>query len=410
MHKVKRSLTAGLFFCLLIGAAGCDFPYSPLQQPDPQGTDTTPDTGVIGSGVLYQVNVNQQTCNPSVSQSPHYPGCMLWLGFNTLTVRIPPTVTGYDTTAIAQHDRLTISDTGNNVRWFIMRSEVDTRGELQDPEWSTHPDYIVCLVGLKTEPFSGCAIRLSDKAVLKINNAKLTEFSTPHIWLPDSAASGGAAAAPEWDSLGFATKATVQEFFGTTNVKCIYMIPERVGTLYFIDYSGSGDPVPVPLRKPEGKEQWYCESPLISPDGNWVVYHCYQRGTETNGDAYVSFIQRLTPDAEPVLIAEKASDPHWWVDPNSKVYYIVYSVTQGKYFSGYRYNEPVIEETGVAGTTIKQRLRGSWVDGPAHMGGLEIDPDVKPYTLVRLPFKGGLSPDGYFLATAYHYAYLMRLK
>jgi hypothetical protein len=399
-------------WCLAIALAvtiNCDLPYVPQRQPSPNVIGKPDDTGTIGSGYLYQVNVNQQTCNPSVSQSASFPGCMLWLGFNALTVKIPPSVAGYDTATASQHDRLTISDTGNNVRWFIMRNEVDSRGELQDPEWSTHHDYIACLVGIKTEPFSGYAIRLSDKKVLKVNNSRLMEFSTPHFWLPDSIMSCGDAAAPEWDSAGFATKATIQEFFGTTSLKFIYMLPDRGGALFYIDYSVDA-PLPVPLRKPEGRESWYAESPLISPDGNWVAYHVYQRGTETNGDAYVSYVQRLQSDATPVLVAEKASDPHWWVDPNTKTYYIVYSVTNGKYFSGYRYTDPGIEANGFAGATFKQQLRGSWVDGPAHMGGLEADPDVKPYTLVKLPFKGGLSRDGYFLATAYNFAYLMRLK
>ena len=47
---------------------------------------------------------------------------------------------------------------------------------------------------------------------------------------------------------------------------------------------------------------------------------------------------------------------------------------------------------------------------PQH-GTISFDgADAKAYTLVNLPFKGGLSRDGYYLSTAYKYAYLMRLK
>ncbi|MBN2037608.1 MAG: hypothetical protein JW768_12775 [Chitinispirillaceae bacterium] len=411
--KKMRSTMRGSFFCcagLLLLASGCDLLYTPKQQPDPLDIDTPPDTGAIGSGYLYQTNINQQTCNPSITQSEQYKGCLLWLGFTTLSVRIPTDVTGYDTVSISQHDRLTVTDSANTVRWFIMREQVDTRGELQDPEWSTHPDYLSCLVGIKTQPFSACAIRMSDKAVLKITDTTLSEFSTPHFWLPDSALSGGTVAGAQYDSNGFVMREYVEQFFGTTQLKFVYVLPKRSGTLFYVDYSLEQGPVPIPLTKPVSREAWECESPLISPDGNWVAYHCYQRGSSTRGEGYSSYIQRLKPGSIPVLIADKASDPHWWVDPTTNVYYIVYTVTVGDYFSQYDYTNPLIEANGVAGATMKQRLRGSWVDGPSHMGGLEVDTDVQPYILVRLPFKGGLSRDGWYLGTAYKFAYLMRLK
>lgn len=403
MRNVLLSL-AGLSVLM---TGGCDFPYAPRQQPYP-GTDTTRiDTGAIGSGYLYPVNPGIQACNPSISQSDGFPACMLWLGFDAVSVKVPDTMTGYDP-VVEQHDRLTVVDTGNTVRWYIMRSTIDTRGEMQCPEWSTHPDYIACLLGMITQPYSGYAIRLSDKRFLKICDKRLEEFSTPHFWVPDSVVSTGAVAIPTYDSTGFIKKEHIQQFFGTTRFRFVYTLPSKTGTLYYLDYSAAGDPTPVPLAKPPGKESWYCSSPLISPDGNWVTYHCFVNSN--NGGFYSSYIQRLQPGSNAILIADATSDPHWWVDQFTKEYYIVYTVTKGEYFCEYDFSDPVIEATGAAGATKKQHLMGSWMDGPEHMGGLFPDKDNAPYTLIRLPFKGGLSRDGYFLSTAYSFAYMMRLK
>jgi hypothetical protein len=136
-YPMKPSAENPLFLLLSLSvllAGGCDFPYAPSQQPYP-GVDTTRiDTGAIGSGYLYPVNPGIQACNPSISQSDVFPACMLWLGFSDLSVKVPDTMTGFDT-VVTQHDRLTVVDTGNTVRWYIMRSTIDTRGELQCPEW-----------------------------------------------------------------------------------------------------------------------------------------------------------------------------------------------------------------------------------------------------------------------------------
>jgi hypothetical protein len=405
---LNNIVLAAIGLCVSLGLlSGCDFPYEPRQQKNSDSVDTIPDTGAIGSGYLYPVNTGIQTCNPSISQSTVYPACMLWLGFNTVSVKVPDSMTGYES-SVAQHDRLTVVDTSNTVRWYIMRQEIDTRGEMQCPEWSTHPDYLACLLGTLTQPYSGYAIRFSDKRFLKICDKRLEEFSTPHFWLPDSIAVTGTIAAPTYYTNGFIKKEQVQQFFGTNKFKFVYTLPAKTGTLYSLDYSGDQDPSPVPLAKPEGKESWSCASPLISPDGNWVTYHCFINSSK--GNMYSSYIQRLKPDSKAILIAEEASDPHWWVDPFTHEYYIIYSMTLGDYFTEYDFSDPLVEANSLAGTTKKQLLKGSWMDGPEHMGGLTVDKESAPYTLIRLPFKGGLSRDGYFLSTAYEYAYLMRLK
>ena len=393
---------------------GCDFPYSPKPQPDPYKGQTIPiDTAgsaVIG-GHLYPVNPRQQTCNPSISQSPFFPGCMLWLGFDQLSVNAPDSLGAYSITRVKEHDRLTIVDTANTVRWYMMLGDFNAAGELQCPEWSTNPNYIVCLIGTLSKPYSGYAARVSDKKYLKICDKNLEQFSTPHLWVPDSAFAppGAAVDSPEFDSNGFVVKDQVVRFFGTTRCKFVYTLYKNGGTLYYVDYSAGGDPAPIPLHKPAGRESWLCDSPLFSPDGNWIAFDCFENSAQ--GNYYGSYIQRLSPDSNPVLIADKASDPHWWVDRYAAdQYYIVYTQTNGPYFTEYDFADPSIAGSGIAGSTVMRRLKGSWQDAPGFIGGLEIDDSYSPLTLVRLPFKGGLSPDGRFLCTAYEYAYLLRLN
>jgi hypothetical protein len=271
---------------------------------------------------------------------------------------------------------------------------------MQCPRWSAHPDYISFTVGIPAQAYSGYVVRVSDKKMLKICDSHLEEFSTPHVWLPDTAASSAEAGAPAYAANGFAGRDDVRRFFGTTRLKYVYAMPEtQGGALFFVDYS-AGDPSPVRLAKPAGKESWHCESPQISRDGDWVAYHCFQNAVP--GYGYATFIQKLQAGAAPIPVSDGASDPHWWVDP-AGAYYLVYAVTKGDYFTSADFTDSALQSGGSVGATIKRRLAGS----PA--GGLSVDAQAEPDTLVRLPFKGGLSRDGKFLCTAYKYAYLMRL-
>jgi hypothetical protein len=163
-------------------AAGCDFPYHPQRQPQPYFEQKS-------NGYIYSINTNQQVCNPSITQSDAFPACMLWLGFDLVSVKVPDSLHGYSVTRVVEHDRLTISDTSNTVRWYLMASDAAPTGEMQCPRWSIHPDYLSFLVGIPAQSYSGFVIRISDRKLLKICNARLEEFSTPYVWVPDSAAS-----------------------------------------------------------------------------------------------------------------------------------------------------------------------------------------------------------------------------
>lgn len=385
-----------LLFVIIPFVAGCDFPYHPVRQTQPYFEQKS-------NGQIYSINTKQQVCNPSITQSALFPGCMLWLGFDQLSVVVPDSLKGYSLTQVQEHDRLTVTDMSNTVRWYMMATDAASTGELQCPRWSTHQDYITFLIGIPAQPYSGYAIRVSDKKILKLCNAQLEEFSAPHVWMPDTAVSTAVVENPTYGANGFVDRNNVRQFFGTTQLKYVYALPEtQGGALFLVDYSATGEPTPLRLSKPAGKESWQCASPHISPDGNWVAYHCFQNAVQ--GYGYASYIQKLQAGSVPVLVADRASDPNWWIDPVNGTYNIVYAVTSEEYFTPFYFTDSTLQKSGKIGATVKQRLSGK------SAGTFTVDVNSKPDTLVRLPFKGGLSRDGNFLCTAYKYAYLMRLK
>jgi hypothetical protein len=330
---------------------------------------------------------------------------MAFLNLNQLAVSVPDFLAaGYSLTHIESHDRITIIDTGNVVRWYFMRSSIDSLIDLQCPEWSAHPDYIAFLSGIPSGAYSGYAVRISDKQLLKICKGNLTEYATPHFWLPDAAKGGALASTPTYATSGFVEKSVLSQFFGTTQFKFVYTVDPGNGALYYVDYGASDAPIPIRLSKPAGRENEYCASPLISPDGNWVAFHCFEN--PSHGNYYSSYIQRLTPGSTPVFIAEGASDPHWWVDTNSSghEYYLVYSLTKNEYQTDFDFTDPNLQKNGNAGSTMLQRMKGT----PDGIGNIDIDTTYKPKVIAQLPFKGGRSPDGRFLCTSYKYSYFLK--
>ena len=385
-----------LFVSLLFN---CDLPYS----PEPQ-THTAESKNIsIESGTVYAVNGSKQICNPSISHGGEYNGCMLWLNFGgVLNVRVPDGMDyKTDRTSVRQHDRLTISDTSNTVRWFMMNSSLGISGQLQDPEWSTHNDYIIALGDEKNDyRWDSYAIRLSDRKHIKLSQDNLIETATPHLWVvPDANPENESfSAGYSNDRGGFADRHSVRSFFGTDSVKVVYTLKKNGHTLFYIDYS-SNRPEPVQLKKPNNRNDWNTESPLISPDGNWIAFNC------TNQGVYESYIQRLDASSVPILIAEGAVDPHWWIHPEFGSPYIVYCRIKEDYFIKEDYTDPSIAD-GSVGSTYKQEILTASGNLPAHAS---YSPRGEPSLLVNLPFKGGLSDNGRYVCTGYGGGFILSL-
>jgi hypothetical protein len=376
----------------------CNYPYEPDVQQQPVSGGAHDSTSHI-----YATNGNEQICNPSVSPNQaFFPASMLWLNLGgNLNVTIPQGwAAQYSQVAGSAHDRLTVTDTSNTVRWFLMKPAF-VLGEIQDPEWSTHPNFVAFSGEIGGGKWDGCIAKLSDKSILQFNKEKLCASSTPHVWVPDDSsaipepdtnatASVFSPSGISWGADGMVDSATVRAYFGTRDVKFVFC--NQVGaalTIYYADYADSNGAA-IALPKPSGREDWLCESPLISPDGKWIVFNC------KNTPQCESYLQKLEPGATPILISAKAAEPHWYV--NDSTWYVLYSSVLGP-ISNDLANAP---EDGTIGTTYVQKVNLSQATAGVP-SWLVFDGDPKP--LVKLPFQGGLTRDGRCLATGYQYGY-----
>ena len=112
------------------------------------------------------------------------------------------------------------------------------------------------------------------------------------------------------------------------------------------------------------------------------------------------YLQELKAGSTPIFIGMGA-DPHWYTEGDRT--FIVYSTKGGATGSDLALITDVSDTS--AGVTMKLEINlGSRA---AH----EFFPEGKEgKMLVNLPFKGGLSPDGLYLATGYQMGYIYALK
>ncbi len=172
----------------------------------------------------------------------------------------------------------------------------------------------------------------------------------------------------------FPSSTEISGFFGTSNVKIAYTLNDNgVRTVYYVDLSDTA-PSPKKLRKPAGKENINSDSPLISPDGSFVVY-CLLMGNT----AYGAYMQKLDPDAPPVLIAANGTQPHWWTDIAGRVFII--------------YSDQFFASNLVTGIHATYKQQVSCAANGSLTGAAEV---IAPY-----PMNGGVSKDGRYLCTGY---------
>lgn len=184
----------------------------------------------------------------------------------------------------------------------------------------------------------------------------------------------------------FVSKDSVASFCGTDNVILLYnySIPGiMLQTIFFVNFNDS-DATPVKLKKPAGRENWKADSPIPSPDGKLVTYFMFSATGE-----FAAYIQKLDSTSEPVLIAEPASEPHFYKDAGGDLF-VTYADINGILFASL--------DSITSHATFKQQVDT--------LSGQKIG---EPTQLADKPFYGGLSRDGRYLCTGYANAYFYDL-
>lgn len=392
------SLTA---LSLLFALSACV--YEPEQFVESEKGGKTSNNSTTDMGVLYAVNDGKQICNPSVSQdSKNYPASMLWLNFGgTLKVKALDSV--YTTSKVVQHDRLSVSDTSGKVLWYLMRDTEAGDCQFQDPEWSTHPNYIVALRAFNSKGESGCkesdmdygmfAVRMSDKKKFFFYDKEMSEFATPHLWVEADA---------EHDTT--AADDTVEGFFGTDQVRLVYV--NKKDEIVFVDYANGGTKGAKTLKKPSGVDGWMMDSPMISPDGNFVVYNMIN----SSMTGWKSYIQELSENSKPIEI-EKSSgmisepvQPRWFAYAE-RLFVMWTEFPQGSQFVNKNDLTEVSVQDGSAGRTAMREV--SLVAGAPSDLAFAWTGDV--VEIAPIPMIGGRSPDGRFVATGTNLGFLLEL-
>ena len=397
----KKSLFLGLLSLTLFACYSPD----PFQAESLDNGSKQNETSAIGK--IFTVNGSNQICNPSVSQDTvNFPASMLWLNFQSdLDVKSPDTtVYTIAKPLVKQHDRLTISDTARNVKWYLMRDLSKGECQFQDPEWSTHPDYIVSLRGQNFDGGKGCpdvldygifAVRTADKAKFWFFDKGIIETATPHLWVNPTA---------KFKKDGDIS--TVEGFFGTNDVRLTYVDGDKPSAhIVFVDYA-NGKPKTVKLKKPKDRGDWGVESPMISPDGKFVVYEM-----DKNKSTWETYIQELSENAEAIKIERtkdmisEPSQPHWFeFGGRLFVIWAEFKSTDNGYYNNVDLKESSAQD-GSVGRTVMREIRltaGAPKDIFMEWVGENIE-------LAPIPMIGGRSPDGRFMATGYKYAYLLKL-
>jgi len=390
-------------FSALLGLTACV--YEPEQFEAPESGSKKPAASTESDfGVLFPINEGKQICNPSVSQDPvNYPASMLWLNFSgKLNVNSRDSAF---TTKVVQHDRLTVTDTSNTVRWFLMRDASAGECQFQDPEWSTHANFIVALRAYDVDGRTACenldygifAVRMQDKKKFWFYEKEIGEFATPHVWVSSDAVVDTTADA-----------STIEGFFGTKDVRLVYV--NSKDEIVYIDMS-SGDLKKAidgakVLKKPSDVDGWMMDSPLISPDGNFVVYNMIN----SSMTGWNSYVQELSDQSKPVMIpvtddmAASPVQPHWFKF-GERTFVTWAEFPQGSQFVNKNdLTNPSIQD----GSAGRSAMREISLNSKAP-SDLKIQWVGDVYELAPIPMIGGRSPDGFFLATGTNNAYVLQL-
>jgi len=176
------------------------------------------------------------------------------------------------------------------------------------------------------------------------------------------------------------TNAQIRDFLQTENAKLVYIdYWEGEYQLKYIDFSeGDGEGTIHSIAAAAGLDG--PKLPVISPDGNWVVYtkgSGGEAGSSFNSTSEV-FVCRLSPDATPIKVSSRGFEPRWLFNaPQPTLVFPTYGFNLGWEdvisSGGQDVENPattVLVELSQSGNTLTASAPQVLVEGAAYTGGV----------------------------------------
>ena len=148
------------------------------------------------------------------------------------------------------------------------------------------------------------------------------------------------------------------------------------------------------------------DSPMISPDGNFVVYNMIN----SSMTGWKSFIQELSENSKPIEIEKTAGmisepvQPHWFKF-GTRLFVVWAEFPQGKQYVNKEDLSDASVQDGSAGRTAMREVSLA-AGAPSDLAFVWLSDVIE---LAPIPMIGGRSPDGRFLSTGANYGYLLEL-
>ncbi|PWJ69072.1 MULTISPECIES: hypothetical protein [unclassified Fibrobacter] len=394
---MKYLITSTLL--LALGLSACVYEPEQFEEKSAESSNSGASSDI---GTVYSINSGKQICNPSITQDTvNYPGAMLWLNFGG-KLNVSPKDSGYTISGVYQHDRITVTNQDNEVQWYLMTDSSEC--QFQDPEWTTHPNFVVA-TSADTTGSKGCTdldygiftARMSDHKRFWLVEKGMGEFTCPHVWVDPSVTEPDTSA----------SDTTIQGFFGTENVRLVFV--DKSSVINFVDYANGGMKKAIKLKKsPEmEKENWTPDSPLISPDGKFIVFNVVKG--PGNNTVMKSYIQKLSETSAPVEIERTADmmgepmQPHWF-KYGERLFVTWAEVPDDVFFIKSDFSLAVTQDGSVGRTAMREISLDA--NAPADLAMQWIGPVTE---VAPIPTTGGRSADGKYLATGYANGFMLEL-
>lgn len=309
-----------------------DFPFKGGMSPDRKFLGTSYSQVYlynVDTRKAYQLQVGVQGCNSSISLDTNsFPGCQAFMPFAGPLYLFNPDLAPGQTEYFDMNGIVVIADTSNTMKWSIHKGQFDSVDQIQDSEWTTHPEFLCLLggkrkLGIQIYDWSGYLIRIRDKQSLRIVSNGMIEQSDIHVWVGGNRMNRSFAPST-FDSNGMNSYAAVTSFVGFSEAKVAYMLRDNFARSFIrvVTYQ-SGDVEIADLVSPTFLENGEIQDLLFSPDGKYIASTWFDRSTFIPSSCVVNI-----ENSRFQIIRRNSMAPHWMNSTELGRYELVFAASQ----------------------------------------------------------------------------------